>query len=504
MKSTKKTPAARWASCRVFFVAVITAVSAATLSGAGPGVASDGQASRSQNPLDRINDEFTGDLPEITERRLLRVLISYSRTNYFVDFATERGFEYELLRKYEEHLNKGRKLSQRIVVTFVPVPLEDLLSELGKGRGDIAAGGLTIAPERQRQVAFTKPYIPNVREVVVASKNAPVITGFDDLAGREIWVRGGSSYAEHLGDINILLRSGGKKPVDIRIAPGNLATEDLLELVNAGVFGLTIADEHIAKAWAGVLPKIRVHDEVAVDSGGSIAWAVRPGNSELLASLNSFLGTVKKGTLLGNVFFNRYFTDSKWISNPLSAADADHLYELIDLFQKYGDMYGFEWEALAAVGYQESRLIQSTRSRAGAIGIMQLRPSTAADKNAGVTPIDTVENNIHAGAKYLAFLRDRYFSDPDIPEGARFDFTLAACNAGPARVASLRKEASQKGFDPNLWFSNVETIAASRVGAETVTYVANINKYFLAYSGFVSERIQRDLQMQSLESATKK
>jgi ABC-type amino acid transport substrate-binding protein len=153
MKSTKKTPAARWASCRVFFVAVITAVSAATLSGAGPGVASDGQASRSQNPLDRINDEFTGDLPEITERRLLRVLISYSRTNYFVDFATERGFEYELLRKYEEHLNKGRKLSQRIVVTFVPVPLEDLLSELGKGRGDIAAGGLTIAPERQRQVA---------------------------------------------------------------------------------------------------------------------------------------------------------------------------------------------------------------------------------------------------------------------------------------------------------------------------------------------------------------
>jgi membrane-bound lytic murein transglycosylase MltF len=267
---------------------------------------------------------------------------------------------------------------------------------------------------------------------------------------------------------------------------------------------LTIADEHIAKAWAGVLPKIRVHDEVAVDSGGSIAWAVRPGNSELLASLNSFLGTVKKGTLLGNVFFNRYFTDSKWISNPLSAADADHLYELIDLFQKYGDMYGFEWEALAAVGYQESRLIQSTRSRAGAIGIMQLRPSTAADKNAGVTPIDTVENNIHAGAKYLAFLRDRYFSDPDIPEGARFDFTLAACNAGPARVASLRKEASQKGFDPNLWFSNVETIAASRVGAETVTYVANINKYFLAYSGFVSERIQRDLQMQSLESATKK
>ena len=474
------------------------------LTGGASAFAQDSPASSRLDRLTRVGEAFTGDLPEIVERRLLRVLISFSRSNYFVDFATERGFEYELLRKYEEHINEGRRLSQRIIVTFVPVPLEDLLTELEKGRGDIAAGGLTITTERRRRVDFTDPYIPKVREIVVSGPSAPRINSTHDLAGKKVWVRPESSYAEHLRDLNRSLKAGGSEPIDIAIAPDNLATEDLLELVNAGVFDLTIADEHIAKAWAGALPEIRVHEEAAINSGGAIAWAVRPGNSELKASLNSFLRTVRKGTLLGNVFFNRYFTESKWISNPLSRADASRLEELILLFQKYGEMYGFDWEALAAVGYQESRLQQSTRSRAGAVGFMQLRPSTAADKNVGITPIDTVENNIHAGTKYLAFLRDRYFSDPAIPDGARFDFTLAAYNAGPARIAGLRREAAEKGHDPNLWYFNVETIAAARIGAETVTYVSNVNKYYLAYSSFVRERMQRDLQRRSLESATRR
>jgi membrane-bound lytic murein transglycosylase MltF len=456
------------------------------------------------DPRDRADEKFTGDLPEILETRLLRVLIAYSRTNYFVDFGTERGFEYEILRKYEEHLNTGRKLSQRVVVVFIPVPLENILSELENGRGDIAAGGLTITPERRQRVAFTSPYIPNVREVVVSGPGVSGIERIEDLSGRDVWVRRESSYVEHLGRLSARLQEEGKKTINIRVAPRNLVTEDLLELVNAGVFDLTVADEHIAAAWAGTLPNIRVRQDLVINSGGAIAWAVRPGNPELKASLDSFLKAVRKGTLLGNIYFKRYFTDSKWISNPLSSADAARLQELIGLFQKYGAMYGFDWAALAAVGYQESRLDQSTRSRAGAVGIMQIRPSTAADKNVGITGIETAENNIHAGAKYLAFLRDRYFADPGIPEGARFDFTLAAYNAGPARIASLRREAAEKGYNPKLWFSNVETIAAARVGAETVTYVANINKYYLAYTRFISENLQRNLQKRSLESVPRK
>jgi membrane-bound lytic murein transglycosylase MltF len=185
----------------------------------------------------------------------------------------------------------------------------------------------------------------------------------------------------------------------------------------------------------------------------------------------------------------------------LSDADQSRLKELSGLFQKYGKIYGFDWLALAAMAYQESGLDQSERSSAGAVGVMQIRPSTADDKNVGITPIDSVDKNIHAGTKYLAFLRDRYFSDPEIPDGARLDFTLAAYNAGPARVASLRREAATKGYDPNLWFGNVESIAAVRIGRETVTYVSNINKYYMAYSDFYRDNLQRELQIQSLESA---
>lgn len=451
--------------------------------------------------LTRIETEFTGDFPEIEKRRLLRVLISYSRTNYFVESGTEHGFEYEMLRKYEDHINQGRKTGQKIEVVFIPVPLETLLDELVAGRGDIAAGGLTITEERKKTVAFAAPYVPNVREVVVSAAGAPPISDLDQLAGTRIWVRDGSSYGEHLRSLSARFQASGRKPIDIVEAPEYLATDDLLEMVNAGVFPFTVADEHIAKAWATALPNIAVHDQVAINTGGSIAWAVRPDNPKLAASLDGFVGSVKKGTLLGNIYFNRYFKNSQWITNPLSDADQKRLEEIRELFQKYGSMYGFDWLALAATGYQESGLDPNRRNPSGAIGVMQMKPSTAADKNVDITPIDTIENNIHAATKYLAFLRDRYFSDPAIPDRARLDFTLAAYNAGPARIAGLRQEAAQKGFDPNRWFSNVETIAAARIGNETVTYVANINKYYMAYTDFYQSNLQRQLEIKSLEPA---
>jgi membrane-bound lytic murein transglycosylase MltF len=451
--------------------------------------------------LNRIEAAFTGDLPQIIERRQLRVLVSYSLSNYFLDLGTEHGFEYELLSKYGEELNQGRSLSKRIVVAFIPVPREKLLDELRAGRGDVAAGGLTITDRRQKLVTFTKPYIPDVREIVVSGPGAPPIKTLDDLSGHKVWVRAGSSYADHLRSLSTRLTASGASPIEVIEAPDSLATEDILEMVNSGIFKLTVADQHIADAWAKVLTDLQVHENLAVHSGGSIAWAVRKNNPELRASLDAFIGKHKKGTLLGNILFNRYFKGSKWIANPIIEDHQERLEQLREVFQKYGKMYGFDWLALGAVGFQESRLDQSRRSKAGAVGIMQMKPSTAADKNVAVTPIDTVDKNVHAGAKYLAFLRDRYFSDPEIPGPDRFDFTLAAYNAGPSRIIGLRREAAEKGYNPNIWFSNVEIIAAARVGSETVRYVANINKYYMAYTMFYRNNLQRKLQIQSLGNA---
>ncbi len=430
--------------------------------------------------------------------------MSYSRSNYFTELGAEHGFEFELLNSYGEGLNKGRLLSKKVIVVFIPVPLDRLLSELVAGRGDIAAAGLTITADRKKKVSFTRPYIPKVDEIVVSGPGAPSLGGLDDLAGKEVWVRAGSSYADHLRDLSTRLSAKGRPQIRISEAPENLATEDILEMVNAGVFKFGVADKHVAVPWASTLTKLRVHEELVVHSGGSIAWAVRKNNPALRADLDAYIGKNKKGTLMGNILFNRYFGDSTWISNPAGEAQQKRLEELRDIFQKYGKQYGFDWLALAAIGYQESRLDQSVHSKAGAVGIMQMKPSTAADKNVGITPIDTVDNNVHAAAKYLAFLRDRYFSDPEISDEARFDFTLAAYNAGPAKVASLRREAAEKGYDPNRWFFHVETVAASRVGRETLRYVANINKYYVAYSLIYRNNLQRELQKQSLETARQK
>jgi membrane-bound lytic murein transglycosylase MltF len=136
---------------------------------------------------------------------------------------------------------------------------------------------------------------------------------------------------------------------------------------------------------------------------------------------------------------------------------------------------------LVAQAYQESRLEQDTRSSAGAVGVMQLLPSTAADKSVGIPDIEDLENNIHAGAKYMRWLRDTYFDDPNMSREEQMLFSFAAYNAGPGRVRRLRKEAAEMGLDPDVWFDNVEVVAARRIGRETVQYVSNIYKYWLAY-----------------------
>jgi membrane-bound lytic murein transglycosylase MltF len=136
---------------------------------------------------------------------------------------------------------------------------------------------------------------------------------------------------------------------------------------------------------------------------------------------------------------------------------------------------------IAAQGYQESQLDQSRRSQAGAIGIMQLLPATAADPKVGIADITEAEANVHAGVRYLNFLRTHYFDDPAIDRLNQTLLALAAYNAGPARTRGLREMAAAEGLDPNRWFNNVEVIAAREIGRETVQYVANIYKYYLTY-----------------------
>lgn len=417
---------------------------------------------------------------QMKAERIIRVLTTHNRTHFFVDKGQPRGFEYELLSEYEKFLNQGIDRKElKIAVVVIPLAFEDLLPSLLAGFGDIVAAGMTVTPARQAQVAFSDPYLKEVSEVFVTSQGVTDLKDLTDLAGRNVLLQSDSSFEHHVRTLNQQFSDQGLAPLQVTYLPQALVTENALEMVNAGIVDVTVADQHIADLWAGVLPHLRVHPHLELNRGGRLAWAVRPDNTELLASINTFMQKHKKGTLLGNIFFKRYFQNTQWIANPTDGQEQRKIRTLRQYFETYSAQYHFDWLLMAAQGYQESRLDQSVRSRAGAVGVMQLLPSTARDM--GFLDISSAENNIHAGIKYMDFIRKNFFNEPAISPAAKVDFSLAGYNAGPSRVQRWRKKAVEEGFDGNQWFRHVEWVALQEIGRETVDYVANINKYFLAY-----------------------
>lgn len=442
-----------------------------------------------QGSLDRVVEEWTSDLPQILkENRPVRILVSYNRTNFFLVEGAMRGMEHDLMQAYRKFLAKQHK-KQVVRIVFVAVPFDKLIPALLEGRGDVIAAGLTVTDRRKKEVAFSAPYRTGVNEVIVGSPKVAPIQSLDDLSGRHVLVLSGSSYAEHLATLNTRLVEHRRKSVRVEIADRHLITEDLLELTARDMVEYTVADSHRAEIWKTALPGIQIFADTPLHTGGELAWAVRPGNKELLKSLDAFAKTVREGTLIGNMTFKRYYENSDWVKNPHANADKKKMDKLMVLFKKYGKQYDIDWLKLGALAYQESRLEMNTRSSRGAVGIMQVLPSTATGKIVNVQDYKTLEGNIHAGTKYLRFLMDRYFKDVE-PE-ARVDFALAAYNAGPARIASLRKTAKAMKLDPNRWFGNVEYAAYRKIGSETPTYVANVQMYYAAFKSIYRTQVER-------------
>jgi membrane-bound lytic murein transglycosylase MltF len=462
-------------------------------------VAAEEQLEASEDPplVLRVTQPLTDDWPEIERRGVLRVLVPRDRTNFFFAQNRLRGMEYELVHEFERSL-KGEPGGTRpqIDVAYVPVEFNRLLPALLEGLGDVAAGGLTITAERAQQVAFTQPYLTDVAEVVVASSNAPPLTGLEGLAGQLVIVGPGSSFLASLEHLNQQLEGRGLQPARVESPGRGLQTEDMLELVNSGAFPYTVADQHVAELWSGVLTNLRVQPQLQVATGGQIAWAVRRDNPELKSVLDAFLLKNKKGTSVGNTLFQRYFKDTKWIDDPGFDVREGKLGKILEPVQRISAQYGFDWRLMVAQAYQESHLDPGARSHSGAIGLMQLLPSTA--KDMGFDDVTGIEDNLAAGIKYMAWLRDNYFSDPQVPEVARVDFALAAYNAGPGRVRRWRREAPDLGVDANRWFGGVENIAQDQVGFEPVHYVANINKYFVILTRMLDERERKDAELEKL------
>ncbi len=439
--------------------------------------------------LDYAGKPRGGDLDALLRSGTIRVLTTVSLGQYYINGVEQSGVTYDLMQAFEKYVNKQQakaKPRQRIQIVMIPVARDDLLPALIGGRGDIAAARLTETANRHTQVDFGAPLMTGVKEVVVTGPGARPIANFDDLAEVAVHVRPSSSYYESLMRIDAERRAQGRKPLQIVPADERLEDEDLLEMVNAGLFPAAVADDYVAGFWKRVYDGLVVHDDLVLRDNGEIAWAIRKDSPQLKALIDGFVPTVAEGTTFNRQAVDRYLKSTKWVTNALGKDEQQRFTQVVDFLKLYADRFGFDWLMIGAQGYQESRLDQSARSQRGAVGVMQMLPSTAADDSISIPNIEVLENNIHAGTKYLNLLRQTYFDQPELSPADKVFFSFAAYNAGPGGVAKARAKARQMGLDPNVWFDNVEIAAGRTLGREPVQYVRNIFKYYVAYSQVVA------------------
>ncbi len=425
---------------------------------------------------------WQGDFDRMLERKLIRVLVPYSRTLYFLDKGRERGITAETVRDFETYINKKyRKDKRPITVIIIPTTRDQLLTNVAAGLGDIAAGNITVTPAREKIVDFYAPDDQKMHdELVVTGPSAPPIATLDDLSGKTVSVRRASSYYDSLVALNRRFAAEKKAPVAFQLLPDALEDPDILEMTNAGVLSIVIVDNFEASVWGQTLPDIEVHEDIAVATGTKIGWAIRKDSPQLADAIADFRNThlVKQGVTAYRLA--QYQKRFRQMTDPTKSEDYARFRATVGLFRKYGPEYGFDPIMLAAQGYQESRLDQGARSHVGAVGVMQIMPATGRELEVG--DIRQIEPNVHGGAKYMDKLVTDYFKDAKFDAQNRALFAFASYNAGPGRIQQMRKLATARDLDPDVWFNNVEIVTAEKVGIETTTYVRNIYKYYVSYS----------------------
>lgn len=425
---------------------------------------------------------WIGDFDAMIERGLIRVAIPVGLATYFIDGADQSGITYDFVRAFEEHLKKTLgKQARNLTVAVLPARPGEILDMVVEGRADIAAGTLTITPERALRVDFSDPFRTDVTELVITGPGTNPAASLDELVGTPIHVRRSSSFWTSLEGVNRERLARGEEPLTLVAADELLRTEDLMEMVGTGVIPASAIDSVLAELYLQLFPAGVVHADLPLAAERGYGWAFRKGDSKLAETLAGFVATARKGTRLGNIILSAYTGDRRWIGNALETEHKGRFADMVDIFRTKADRYGFDWLLVAAQGYQESRLDQSVRSPVGAIGVMQLMPDTARDPAVGIPDIEDLENNIHAGVKYLHHLREQYLAEAEFAEPDRSFFSFAAYNAGPGNLSKARRRAEKLGLDPTLWFDNVEIAMAQAVSSEPVIYVRNILKYYAAY-----------------------
>ncbi|MYC70385.1 MAG: transporter substrate-binding domain-containing protein [Gemmatimonadetes bacterium] len=425
---------------------------------------------------------FTDDLPDLKERRRLRMITRNNAMTYFIHRGRQVGFEYELIKEFADR--HGLRLD-----IVIPDSHADLLPYLNEGKGDIVAAAMTITEERRAQAAFALLY-NEVDELVVVRAEEDSISSLEDLAGRTVHVRQSSSFYTTL-----IALADSIEGLQVAPLPDDLETEDILAGVEEGRYDITLCDSNLLDVELAYGRQLKAAFSIKPTVLG---WAVREDNPALLAALNRYVQE-EKGGLFFNMMKKRYFKNKRTITRAKDSLRVDlsgRLSPYDELVKKYARQYGQDWRLITAQMYQESKFDPQATSWVGARGLMQIMPVTG--RELGFTDLHDPEKNIHAGVKYLSQLVNRF--DPKIPVDERMRFALAAYNVGYGHVLDARRLAREKGWNSDKWFGHVEQAMRllakpvyhkrARYGfcrcGQPVHYVGNIQNMYDAYVGMLT------------------
>jgi len=425
-----------------------------------------------------FNPSEPRDLNDILKSGRLRAITTYSGTTYFLYRGRPMGFEYEILKRFTEDLG----LELDIVIAQDENKLVEMLNN---NQGDVIAYGYTITEDRQKKIDFTKPlYLShqvlvqrkpdNWRRMKLHNIKDELITNPIQLIGDTVSVKRNSSYAQRL--VNLSKEIGGKIHIDT--IPGQTTTDEIFKNVAEGKLKYSIVDENIASIYASDYPILDISTEMSFSQ--QIAWGIRKDSDKLKDTLDYWLNRAKK-TVDYHVIYNKYFKNKrsfrKRIKSEFYSLNDKKISPYDKLMKKYSKKIGWDWRLVASIAYQESQFKPSNESWAGAQGLMQIMPRTAAELE--ITNPNDPEQSLRGGTRYLSELWEAHDNIPDSIQ--RIKFTLASYNAGLYHIKDAQRLAEEFDLNPKIWDDNVEEALLKLDKPEFY------NKDFIKY-GFVRAR----------------
>jgi len=426
---------------------------------------------------------WSGTYSEMIQRGEIRIAVPYDRTIYINDKGTPRGLSVEIAKGLAKWINakyaiqlKGKAVS----VKLLPTINSQLLNTVPAGQADIAIGNIGLYEPIANSQALIVNHASKVeQEVLVTGPSSPPVEKLIDLSGQTVYGSRNTNFHTTLSAVNRELKQAGKLPVNLISPLGDLDDEDLLEMLNAGLISYVIVGDWKYRLWQSIYKNIVAHEDLSAKDAGWVGWVVRSNNRDLNDDLFAFYQSGDFENSRRAFRQEDYKEHLKGLKDPIDKTAWARFESMRPLFDRFGAEYKLNPLFIASLGFQETLLNQNAVSAVGAIGVMQLMPTTG--MSLGVGDIHLLEPNIHAGADYMNQLISKYFPDAHFDGNNRSLFAVASYNIGPNNVAKARDQARQLGFDPDQWFGNVEFIATERMGYEPMIYVRNVYKYYMSY-----------------------